>query len=93
MPAPSAIGWQNWVTGALFALLMSVGGYAWSGTSARIDSLEDKGSPALRERIAVTETQLGFIREGITRIETKQHEQDEKIERILSLLESRNSNH
>jgi hypothetical protein len=74
--------WKTWLIGALFALLMAMGGAGWQALDTRIDDIEYRGSPPLRERIAAVEAkqdamqrqldnEVRNIKEATKRIEEK----------------------
>ena len=71
-------GWRTWLVGALFTLTLTLGGAGYQSMNTRVADLEQRGSPAMRERLAAQEERQAAIQaqlmrnsESMKRIEDK----------------------
>ena len=69
--------WRTWVIGALFTIVITLGGLAYQAHDARLVDLEQRGSPVMRERLATQEERQAAIQAQLARnAETMQRIED-----------------
>lgn len=62
--------WVRWTAGAAFGAMVSLGGWAYSSTNARI-SEHDQALAIARERSAIIETKMTATENTLKRLEDK----------------------
>jgi hypothetical protein len=83
-------GWRTWLVGALFTLTLTLGGLGYQSVHTRLVDIEQRGSPAMRERLAAQEERQSAIQAQLTRnAETMQRIEDKldlALERMHAVL-------
>jgi prefoldin subunit 5 len=55
-------------------LAIGTGAYAFTSLAEQVQGIDSQGSSALRERIAISQTEITYLKEALARIERKLEE-------------------
>lgn len=72
----------KWGVGILLTIGMAVGGLVYASLDGRVASLEQSGSPAMRERTSRLEAEMVGLNKSLDEIKASQRELLQKIERL-----------